>query len=65
MNQELYDSVYSSLTGVIDVKSVWEQEFIDKLTLQAVEGAQRYVNDLEESVGHLKETIRRLTQETS
>lgn len=63
MNQELYDSIYSSLTEVIDVKSAWEQEFINKLTLQAVEGAQGYVNDLEESVGHLKETIRRLTKE--
>jgi archaellum component FlaC len=63
MNQELYDSIYSSLTEVIDVKSAWEQEFLNKLTIQAVAGAQEYVNDLEESVGHLKETIKRLTKE--
>lgn len=63
MNQELYDLIHDHMAERIDISEEETSLLIHELTLLAVEGAQEYVNDLEESVGHLKETIKRLTKE--
>mgnify|MGYP001550956519 CR=1 FL=1 len=63
MNQELYDSIYGSLVSTIRVETAEENLFLHELTLQAVAGAEAYMTDLQESIGHLKETIKRLSKE--
>jgi hypothetical protein len=63
MNEELYSYIYNSLVEFLGEETEEEKIVIEKLTSLATSGSQKYISDLEESVGHLKETIRRLTQE--
>ena len=63
MNQELYDSIRESIGRFIRLETDEENLFLHEVTLLAVDGAHSYVKDLEESVGHLRETIKRLTKE--
>jgi hypothetical protein len=63
MDQELYDHIYKSLTELIDPETEENSIVVHELTSLAAEGAQRYISDLEESISHLKETIRRISKE--
>lgn len=63
MNQELYDLIKDHMAERLDITEEDVSLLVHELTVLAVEGAQEYVTDLEESIGHLKETIKRLTKE--
>jgi hypothetical protein len=63
MNQELYDSIYFSLTEILDSETEQDRRVLDKLVSLATAGAQQYINDLEESITYLKETIKRITDD--
>ena len=65
MNQELYDSIYFSLTGMIDTETEEKRRFINDIALLATAGAQEYIYELEEAMDHLKETIKRLSKDFS
>lgn len=63
MNQELYDFIHNRLTEKIDISEEEMSVLIHELTVLAVLGAQEYMTELEESVSHLLDTIKRLSKE--
>ena len=63
VNQELYQYILSALLKEITIDTPEEQVFISRITNSACIGAGKYIKDLEESVSHLKETIRRISKE--
>lgn len=65
MNQELYDSIYLSLTELIDTETEIQRDFVSQISALATSGVQEYISELEEANLHLRETIKRLTEKSS
>jgi hypothetical protein len=65
VNQELYQNILSSLLKEITIDTSEEHEFISRITHSACKGAENYVKELEESVGYLRDTIKRLNKKIS
>lgn len=65
MNEEteLSSLIREAISEGLSLDSYEERLFIEKISLRASTAAHSYMADLEESIGHLKETIRRLSKE--
>lgn len=64
-NKELYNSVYASFIKHREVETPEDRLFVHEITLEALEGIYPYIDDLEECIKHLTDTIKRLSKETS
>lgn len=64
MKTELYDYIYDALTELIDVETEEKSLFVHKITSLATKGAEQYLEEVEEALVHLKETVKRLTRES-
>lgn len=63
--EELYNYIYASFIKHRVVDSKEEKLFVHELTLEAVEGALEYIEDMSEAIGHLMTTIKMLSKENS
>jgi len=63
-NNELYNHIYCSLVKHRKVETPEDKLFVHELTLEACEGAEEYLRDLEEANEHLKESVKRLSRES-
>lgn len=62
MEDELYNHIYSELVTKITPSSPEEILFLHEIATLAHRGVQKYTGELEEAVGHLQETVKRLSK---
>ena len=60
---ELYKLVYQILSQHISPDSYEERTFVKQIAVVVSTEIQVYMSDLEESIAHLKETIKRLSKD--
>lgn len=60
--QNVYSSIYNHLLKEIRIEEPHERAFVEALALTASEGVVEYVRELEEALGHLQETVKRLSK---
>lgn len=59
---EVYNVIHDALTKRIDSADHETRVFIHEVALTARSSVIDYVRDLEEAVGHLQETVKRLSK---
>lgn len=59
---EVYTLIHDALSEKISLDSQESKKFVHEITLTARAGVVEYVRELEEALGHLQETVKRLSR---